>query len=172
VLLLVLAVACGQEDGGGGEDAGSFGDASRGMDSGAPGDGARVELGTGTTAYRELPATGASLDLVHGPQGGWHVDLAVRIYVDDPEGAILAYEGRDPATGAVITMPSRFMLRTARLTREGDHWLRVADRAIFDVAEPADVVGRDVEVVASLERTGAVSVSDRRTITVVDDDGI
>lgn len=43
----------------------------------APECAARVELGTGTTAFAPL-AEGAGLAMVHGPQGGYHLPLAVR----------------------------------------------------------------------------------------------
>src|SRR5688500_8056715 len=102
LIAIALAIGCGEEDGA--TDAGTTSDATRGVDSGMPGGSGRLELGTGTTAFQEIGGTSPTLDLVHGPQGGWHVDLAVRIYVADPEGMILAYEGRDPATGMVITM--------------------------------------------------------------------
>jgi hypothetical protein len=169
IAVVALLSACGEEKAG--DDAGALPDGGPGSDA-VVGAGTRVELGTGLTTFRELAPSGEMLDLVHGSQGGWHVDVAVRIHVPAPEGMILAYEGRDPDSGTVITYPSRFELSERRLTREGDHWVRFGDRAIFEIAAPEEVIGRDVEIIVSLERSGAVPLSDRRTIRVVDADGI
>lgn len=39
----------------------------------------RIELGTGETAYAPL-VEGQEVVMVHGPQGGWHVDVAARVH--------------------------------------------------------------------------------------------
>jgi hypothetical protein len=163
VLLATAMAGCTSDDaGGGGEpDAGPPGDAMAAMP--------RVELGTGGASYREIATTGATLELVHGPQGGFHVDVAVRFWDVEPDGTILGYVGRDTATDTVITLPSRFELSARRVVREGDHWVRAGDILVFDAMSPDAVVGKTVEITATLEPTAGAPVTDTRTIVVVDD---
>ena len=101
-----------------------------------------VEIGAGLMAYEELPPSGGELELVHGPQGGWHVNLSLRLRgivpmsfawrVTREDGRVLAYFALDAREGS-------FVLRDGALERIGE-------LVIFDVTGPGDVVGRDVHV--------------------------
>ena len=124
----------------------------------------RVELGTGMDTFTPLPPTGSDVELVRGPQGGWHLTVAARVWLDDPAGPdelILRYEALRP-TGALLGM-TRLKLDAVRFLREGDHWLRLGDLLILDVNSAAEVVGMTLEISAT-----AQDVSERKQITVVD----
>lgn len=51
-------------------------------------DGFAVAVGTGVEAYEPL-AEGDPVTMVHGPQGGWHVDVAGRVSGSEPEISVL-----------------------------------------------------------------------------------
>lgn len=167
--LALTPSACGGE---GGEDGGADGGSTDGgsaidVDSEtlAPG---RVELGTGTTSFVEIPESGGRLELVAGPQGGWHVDVTARLYDFEIEGLLLSYEIR--RDGAVVSMPRQFALREAIVVREGDHWLRAGDFVPFEIAMPSDVVGDTVTVQVLAEPTEGSAASDERTVLIVDEE--
>jgi hypothetical protein len=130
------------------------------------GAGPRVELGTGLANFVDIPATGADLELIAGPQGGWHLEATARLYDLTVEGLLLSY--RIERGGTVISMPVEFALSERRLTRDGDRWLRAGDQVRFEITEPADVVGDVVEFIVTANPTDGESVTDSRTITVVD----
>ena len=126
----------------------------------------RVELGTGRTTFVDIPASGAELELVAGPQGGWHIDVTTRLYELTIEQLLLTYEiTRD---GEVVSMPRQFMLREALVLREGDHYLRAGDFVPFDISQPADIVGDIVVVRVTAEAADGARAEDERTVTIVD----
>jgi len=127
---------------------------------------ARIELGTGLANFVDIPATGADLELIAGPQGGWHLEATARLYELTVEGLLLSY--RIERGGTVISMPVEFALSERRLTRDGDRWLRAGDQVRFEITEPADVVGDVVEIIVTANPTDGEAVTDSRTITVID----
>lgn len=142
-------------------------DSGPGVD-GGPDSLARVELGTGTTSFVTIPESGAELELVAGPQGGWHIDVTARLYELIIEDLLLTYEiERD---GVIISMPRQFMLREALVTPEGDHYLRAGDFVPFEISQPSDVVGDTVVVRAIAEATDGARAEDEHTVTIVDNE--
>ncbi|MBW2464917.1 MAG: hypothetical protein JRH11_24925 [Deltaproteobacteria bacterium] len=127
---------------------------------------ARVELGTGLANFVDIPATGADLELIAGPQGGWHLEATARLYELTVEGLLLSY--RIERGGTVISMPVEFGLSERRLTRDGDRWLRAGDQVRFEITEPADVVGDVVELIVIANPTDGEPVTDSRAVTVID----
>jgi len=127
----------------------------------------RIELGTGTSAFVAI-AEGARLELIHGPQGGWHVDTTCRLYGLEPDGLVLSYQAIQPSDGSVVSLPVEVVLRRTRVVPEGDHFLRAGDRTIFDIEGPGEVVGATVELVVRATPTTGEPLEDRRVITVVD----
>lgn len=111
-----------------------------------------LEIGTGETGFTAL-ADGDALELVYGPQGGYHVWGACGIYGIDPEGRVLHYTLRDGATREVLADLS-LALTTRRLTATSGGWLRMGDRVIFPgVTEPSGLVGRDAVLAIALEES-------------------
>ncbi len=70
MLLWPLLIGCGDEGGGGGQQGRH--------DACAPEDGAQeIEIGAGTTGFLSL-SDGDEIELVHGPQGGYHLEIGLR----------------------------------------------------------------------------------------------
>lgn len=130
----------------------------------------RVVLGTGQTAFIELPEEGGEAEIISGIQGGFHVDLTARLYRLDPEGLTLAYEVRDAGSGALLSFPAAYALNARRVSNEGDHLLRVGDRAVLEIASPDELAGRAVELSCAALRDGAELALDLRRVTLVDAD--
>jgi len=127
----------------------------------------RVELGEGLTSYRALPAEGAEIELVFGPQGGWHFDLAARVRGGDPEGMELRYAVVNTA-GMEIQIPGVVRLNARRVVPEGEGFVRVGDRAVLDVRDGNALVGASLTLtLRAVSAAGAVA-TDQRVVTVVD----
>jgi hypothetical protein len=126
----------------------------------------RVELGTGEVSFVPIAESGATLELVHGPQGGYHVLVSVRVWDLDLDRVSLVYEV-SAGTRALSRTP--FVLEASRFAREGDHVVRTGDFAILDVTGPEDVAGQDVLVRVTATADDGSSATDARTVTVVDE---
>ncbi len=136
------------------------GDLEASLDGGAP----ALALGTGEAAFEPV-AEGGELELVHGPQGGWHVVGAVRMGGFAPDGTVLTYTVRDGAT-PLVEVP--IALRTSRLVRDGAGYLKLGDLLIFPITGPADVVGHAVTIEARVTRDGAELAAATLDATIVD----
>lgn len=140
LLSLLSCTGCDAEGGGGG--AGGGGGESGGPHGDEP---AWLEVGAGSTAFEAL-AAGDAVELVMGPQGGWHVDVAARFGGMSPEGLTLEYLAIDVETGAELGFPIKSALNADRVEYLAGACVRTGDRVVFDIAGPADVVGREVEL--------------------------
>ncbi len=138
------------------------------LDAGS-GSGPRVELGTGQTSFVEIPRSGASMEIVAGPQGGWHFYVSARLYDLTVEGLLLSY--RTEQDGMMISMPVQYLLSERRLVRDGAGWLRQGDIVVFDITGPEDVVGELVDVFVVAEPPDGPPVMDSRMgVLVVDEE--
>lgn len=135
---------------------------------GTVGEDAWIELGGGALAFAPLD-DGDPVELVAGPQGGFHVDVALRFGGIGPGGLQLVYDAVDAATAEVVSFQTLGTVTEASVAPTDGGWVRLGDRVVLDVIRPADVVGRDVvlRVAASL---GGVTISDTRRVRVVDED--
>lgn len=134
--------------------------------------GARVVLGTGTSAFEDIPASGGELELVGGPQGGFHVFVTARLFEMDPDGMTLTFDATNVATGASVGTPASFNLVLARVQTEGDHYVRAGDFLILDNMDPANVRGLTLDVrVTAQEADGGLMAMDERRILIVDNEG-
>jgi len=125
-----------------------------------------LELGAGLDAFESL-AEGDAVELVHGSQGGWHVDLALRFGGFGPDGVHLRYGALDPATDSEISFVTEALLQE-RLVRPIDEgWERLGDRVVFDIAAADEVLATQVlmEVTASADGD---SWTDSKAVLVVD----
>ncbi len=162
-LVALSLVGCG---GGEGSDA-----AVVPPDAACPLDGAGVTpwivLGTGDTSFVSL-ADGDDLELVHGPQGGYHLlTTALLGLAVSPEAHVLRYDVSG-ADGTVLGT-TQVALNERRLTRTCGGWFRGGDRVVLTIAGPADVVGTDVELVVSVLDADGEVVRDARHLHVIDD---
>lgn len=128
-------------------------------------DEAWIVLGQGLSAYEELE-DGDVLELVAGPQGGWHVDMAVSLGGFDPEGKLLQYRGMDAGTDVVVSYVTEALLYANRLVADGDGWERSGDRIVFDIASEDEVVGRELRLEV---QSAQLELSSHRTVTIVDE---
>lgn len=131
---------------------------------------ARIELGTGTSAFEPIAETGGELELVGGPQGGFHVFITARFFELDPEGMRLRFDAINVDTGANVGTPAIFSLVLARVQREGDHFVRAGDILILDDGNPDNVRGLMLDVTVTAEEAGTGrSATDHRVVRIVDD---
>lgn len=124
-----------------------------------------IELGAGLDAWEPL---GAEVELVFGPQGGWHVDVCLLFGGWGPDGLALTYRGIDAETGEQVTWETGAELTSTSVLVTGDGWERVGDRVVFQIDSDDEVIGRDLrlEVVAT---DGERELADEGTTTVVDE---
>jgi hypothetical protein len=126
-----------------------------------------VTLGAVATSFVDL-ADGDPMELVAGPQGGYHVDVALRFGGMGPGGVVLSYDAVDPATTERVSFVTEGTVTAASVAALDDGWERLGDRVVFDVRSPDEVVGRELvlRVTASL---GGFAVSDERAVVIVDE---
>lgn len=142
------------------DDAGSLGDGAIDAPSTAS-----LELGTGLEAFEPIPDEGAELELVHGPQGGWHVHLSLRARGFVPTGLI--YEITRLSDGALVCMLALGVREGTFVERDGA-LERVGDFAIFSITTADEIAGQDVLVRASLYDAERHRVEDEVRARVVD----
>ncbi len=123
-----------------------------------------VVLGTGVGAYEALP-DGAGIELVQGPQGGWHLDVTVRASGFDPDGVLLSYVAEQG--GASVSFATSAVLSEGSVLLTEDGWDRVGDRVVLDIGSADEVVGAEVVVSVTAE-LGGETWSDTATVMVVD----
>ena len=128
---------------------------------------ASVELGTGVAGFVALPPSGAPVELVMGPQGGYHVEVAVRVRGLDLEGVAVTYDAVRVRDGAVLSH-TPYVFSGARFVRDGDAFVHTGDLAILSIDGPADVVGQALELRVSVA-SGTSMLTDARQVSVVDE---
>ena len=76
------------------------------------------------------------MPLVHGPQGGWHLEVGLRFRAAEVgDDLAVEYEARGEDDRVLGTV--RYAIEPRRLVREGESLLRTGDILILDVAKPA-----------------------------------
>lgn len=128
----------------------------------------RVEIGTGITSFVDI-ADGADVELVNGPQGGWHVDVALRLYDVNPQELTMRIEGYDATSGDPVGVPIERILTERRVQPEGDHWLRVGDQLIFAIEGPDEVTDTDVRIEARITTPEGAMATAQKVVHVIDD---
>ncbi len=127
--------------------------------------GPSLELGTGLEAFVPIPDEGAELELVHGPQGGWHVHLSLRARGIAPTGLI--YEITRLSDGELVCMLPLGVREGTFVERDGA-LERVGDFAIFSISSAEEIAGEDVLVRASVYDAERRSVTDEVQARIVD----
>jgi len=175
LLVLPLAACPGDDDAppvgrDGGADAGSpSADGGGEGDDAATPSGPRVEIGTGITSFVPV-ADGEDVELVMGPQGGWHIDVTLRLYEMDPMDMRLNIDGYDADTGEMLALPIERILTTRRVREEDDHWLRLGEQLVLGIASPAEAVGKDVRIVVRAMPVEGEGASAEKTVHVIDEE--
>lgn len=125
-----------------------------------------IELGSGYPDFEPL-ADGQSVELVAGPQGGWHIDTAVWFGGFGPNGVTLTYDAVDTSAQRVSYITQGELYETNVLDAD-EGWYRVGDRVVMDIDSADEVVGQELilRVTAAL---GEQTWSDERSVSVVDE---
>jgi hypothetical protein len=131
---------------------------------------ASVTLGTGRASFETIPEIEPTLELVGGPQGGFHVFVSSRLSGLDVEDLTLRYGAMDVETGQSVGRSATILLMAGRVVRDGDGWVRTGDILILDDASPEPVRDRTlrIRVTASEADDGSVA-EDVREVRIVDD---
>jgi hypothetical protein len=134
--------------------------------------GVSVELGSGGPAWQSLPTDGSGqCEIVHGPQGGYHIfgrarihglppDVYVTYRVLTADGARLLTDDRD----RLRRMVGRGLLQTSAGLESTS-----GELVILMVQGPAEVVGQRFRFeVRVQDANGTAMTSDVREVTIVD----
>lgn len=133
-----------------------------------------LSLGTGQSAWEELPADHATdVELIHGPQGGYHVFGRVRFSGIEPP-VTLSFRVVALDDGSVLNDPEdRYRLRPGLgLSPSGDGWESSSAQLVIltAVTQPAQVVGRRCRIEARVEPLNdPAGVTVSREVVVVDE---
>lgn len=127
----------------------------------------RVELGVGLEHFEPLAPAGGTVNLIFGPQGGWHLEVSARIGGMAPDRVTIEYIARDAATGAVLSVRTRSLFSVGFTERDGDWIARPGDRLVLGIEGEGAVLGRVVTMSLEASEAGVVRARDERTATVV-----
>ncbi len=135
-----------------------------------------ADLGTGQLAWEPLAPSGTHVELIHGPQGGYHIFGRVRFDRLGPD-VYVRFRVTPSAGGAPLNDPTervhlvegRNLMRTAAGWEAANAMLVV----LTAVHGPAEVVGRSFRLEATITPSPAVpetpGVTVSRDIVIVDE---
>jgi hypothetical protein len=127
-----------------------------------------LELGTGLTTHAPL-AAGDDVELIMGPQGGWHLEFTAQACGQAAEGLALRYRLLPLDGGMPLNEPSVSELTSRRVVAvDGGCFQRVGDRAVLRIQSPAEVVGTHWVAEVEATRGEALQAVSRARIRVVD----
>jgi len=128
-------------------------------------------LGTGVGLWEDIPTAGARLELVMGPQGGYHV-LGRARFRGLPGDVFLGFVLRPEDGGEAVT-EGGLVRRVDRrgLTRWGDGWETTSAELVILAPGvlPAAVVGRRLRLELTVTDTTGRCAKDSRSVTLLDD---
>ena len=126
-----------------------------------------VTLGVGLSSWSPVEQ-GDSIELVAGPQGGWHLDVALWFGGFGPGGVELSYEALN-SSAERVSFVTRAELFEASVIPTDEGWHRVGDRIVLDIQGVHEVLGEELilRVTASLD---GQTWSDEVAVLVVDEE--
>jgi hypothetical protein len=126
-----------------------------------------VELGQGGSRLRDLPATGAELQIVRGSQGGIHVLVGFRVRDMELE-MIAVYRLVDPDRGETVGLETVRELRSALFTTDGTDTIRNPDLVVLDDGSDdfTRFVGRPLRLELEARSVGS-HACDAREVTLL-----
>ena len=141
------------------------GDTASGDSPCEPGDSPTLTIGTGEYSYEEM-ASGTELELIHGPQGGYHVILAVEAtYLDASSLWTAQLVGSLDGAESAHTWPYiDARCNEARGTLQGWNLFLIFDEGIA----PEDIHDRDAEVDVTVTDAAGTSVSASTSVHIWD----
>lgn len=126
-----------------------------------------IELGTGTSSWIPLN-DGGTVELVHGPQGGWHVDATLSFGGFGPAGVTVSYEAVNSDADRV-SFVTRAEFFESNVLEADEGWERVGDRIVFDISTDSEVIGAEL-ILRVTAAQGDQTWSDERRVLVVDEE--
>ena len=163
VLTALAATGCGTEadapDAGPGPDV----DAACAVGGGAP---PWLLVGTGAESFVAL-APGAEIELIHGPQGGYHLSTTALFGLGvSPDDYVLRYEVR--RLDGTLLGTTGVALLERRLARACGGWFRGGDIVVLSISGPTEVAGDEVDLSVQLLQGTTELARDVRRVRVVD----
>lgn len=168
-LALVVCACAGCPEGGGGSDAGQ----DAGFDV-TPGQ-LDVQIGKNVDGqWQAFADDGATIEVVSGFQGGYHLGPALRIERPPADSfiTVVDYSVTDVDTGEELAAePSRYRVNERTWEpRPSGYFVRPWERYILDIDDPAKVEGRTVRISVEVTVEGGLgSGSDSVVVEVVDE---
>lgn len=128
-----------------------------------PGDEPTLAIGTGEYAYEPLPDD-RRLELIHGPQGGYHVIISLEAtFIDASSTTEAELSGTIDGVELAHTLP----FLTFRCDRVNGAQYAWGSLLIWD-AQPEDLHGREATVNATVRDAAGAEVSAESTIVIWD----
>jgi len=124
-----------------------------------------LEIGKGTLAFTPMAEEGYTIGLVHGPQGGYHVELAVRTtHLDGSDFAASVFRGFVDGEELAVAYPYLNLRCNEGEGTQEDYGILL----IFD-AQPEDLHLASVIVEAEAEDVSGQHVTAEGHFIIVDD---
>lgn len=159
-MLAALLAGCGET-----KDTG----ATESLEDPPPTEPLELELGAGRTAFVELDADAPTLEIISGPQGGWHLEVTLRLSHYDEEPLVLDYQALD-LEGRSLGFPAEYAVDVDRLLEvDGERFVRVGDRVVFDVPDPDLVRGLQIRVTCRASRGDQELAATEETVLLIDE---
>lgn len=122
----------------------------------------------GAGACVSLRVRTPTTELVHGPQGGFHLEVASAFAGTDPSGLTLEYTARR-ADDETLLGQVEYRVTPRLLVREGSAFVHADDLLVLEITAPSEVVGAELELSARLFREGLELARDQVRVRVVDE---
>lgn len=146
-------------------------------DGNGEGDGG-VELTLGRSAdggsgFEAYSTASAEIDLVHGFQGGYHVEPTLYLtgVGDSAPDTRIDYVVERAGDGEQISRDTSYEIVPGGWTSYQNGYLHRSNPVIFDIQEPEEVVGDPVELTVTVDVTDGEEVTESVEGTIVDEDG-
>jgi hypothetical protein len=124
-----------------------------------------VTAGHGQSDYVPL-SDGDAVELVYGPQGGWHLNLGARVGGIGPDSVILTYRVWDAAKTHQVGYPIK-MVPTLSPSTEDDSLEQCGISVVLAIGAPEDVLQDELLIEIELF-DGPLVVRDARSVIIVD----
>lgn len=127
-------------------------------------------MGTGLSAWEDIPTQGARLELVMGPQGGFHL-LGRARFRGLPGDVSLAFALQPLAGGPSVSEVGAVRRIDRRgLTRWGDGWETTSAELVILApgVMPSAVVGQTLRMALTVTDAAGRTATDAREVTITD----
>lgn len=145
-------------------------------DDGGDGGGDRLQLGRtmeGGSSFEAYATATAEIELVHGFQGGYHVEPA--LYVtgvgESAPDTSIDYLVERAGSGEQLSRDTSYDIGPRGWTEYEDGYLHRSNPVIFDIEQPDEVVGDPVTLEVTVDIVDGAELTRTVEGTIVDEDG-